>query len=203
MAARRIRDRRCAPGDGVAHGTGKRSTAAAGAAARATFPHRRAGRHPSPGPPPPDESAATGPPDLQQTLSVLIVRQWAETLTGEFDWGDWPLARYRFSEAFPNGLERQTDSETVAWICAMVACGLADELVELNLQHRTHRSSGVELVRHDAAHGYRCSVLAGRGVGSHLDFWRVPSGVIEFDRFMALRLVDSTDADPGAGSTAC
>ncbi len=107
----------------------------------------------SPGPPPPDENGAVGPPDLQQMLSVLIVRQWAETLTGEFDWGDWPLVRYCFSDAFLGELERQADLDTVAWVCAMVACGLADEFVEMDLQRRTHRSSGAGLVRHDCGAG--------------------------------------------------
>lgn len=205
MAARHTRDRRRVPGDGAAHGTGKRSISAAGAVARARSPLGRAGRvRPfSPGPPPPDESGAAGPPDLQQTLSVLIVRQWAETLTDEFDWADWPLARYSFSEAFLSGLERQADLETVAWVCAMVACGLADEFDELSLQRRRHRPAGVELIRHDAAHGYRCSVLSGRGAGSHLDFWRMPLGAVEFERFMALRLVDSTDAEMGPGPAGC
>lgn len=69
----------------------------------------------------------------------------------------------------------------------MVACGLAHEL---DLQPRSADRGEGQLVRADGAQGYRCRVVSGRGVGCCLDFWRLPSGVTEFDSFTAaIRLV--------------
>jgi hypothetical protein len=198
MAAKRTRERCRIPGVGVAHDTGKHSTAAAGVAARATFPQGRAGCDPfSPGPPP-DENGVTDSPDLQQTLYVLIVQQWAQTLTGPYDWANWPLDRYVFSDAFLGELEHQADMDSLAFVCAMVACGLTHEFPELRLGS-LHESDRLE----DGALRQRCSIEVGRGAGSHLDFWRLPSGVIEFDRFTALRLVHNADADTGTKPAAC
>jgi hypothetical protein len=160
------------------------------------IPTRRAGRHPfSPGPPPPtDEQDAATAPDLQQTLYVLIVQQWARTLTGPYDWGDWPLGGYFFGEAFHKPLERHENINDVAWLCAMVACGLADECPDLEIQPRPAGPSGGQLARDDGAKGYRCTIVSGRGAGARLDFWRLPSSVIEFDTFTAMRLVHSRSA---------
>lgn len=122
MAAKRRGERCCTPGDSVTHGTGKRSTAAAGAVARATFPHGRAGRlHPLlPGPPPQDESEATGLPELQEALYLLITQQWVQTLTGPYDWGNWPLSRYVFGDEFLRDLRSPESIENAAWVCAML-----------------------------------------------------------------------------------
>ena len=81
------------------------------------------------------------------------------------------------------------DLDNVAWVCAMVACGLAHEFVELEVQPRSGVSGAGDLVRDDGAQGYRCILLTGRGAGSRLDYWRLPSGVIEFGEFSALRLI--------------
>lgn len=169
------------------------------------MPNRRAGRNPfSPGPPlGPTEHAAEGPTDLPSTLYVLIVQQWVQTLTGPFDWGSWPLGHYIFSDAFLGNLERQADLDDVAWVCAMVACGLAHEFYELELEPRRGGPKGEQLARSDGAEGYRCSILSGRGAGSRLDFWKLPSGVIEFDVFTAMRLVRGTKAGTEPGPAVC
>ena len=142
-----------------------------------------------PGSPPPGGRGFPGPLDLPQTLYVLIVQQWVQTLTGPYDWGGWPLTHYTFSDAFLGKLEHLADLDNIAWICAMVACGLAHEFVELDVEPRAAVSGAGELVRDDGAKGYRCIILTGRGAGSRLDYWRLPSGVIEFDDFSALRLI--------------
>ena len=153
----------------------------------------RAGRNPfSPGPPrPTGKHSATAPADLQQTLDVRIVQEWARTLTDSFDWADWPLDHYVFGEAFHEPLGHQRNLDNAAWACAMVACGLAHEFPELDVQPRLEPSGG-QFAREDGAEGYRCTILSGRGAGSRLDFWRLPSGVIEFATFTAMRLVRSS-----------
>ena len=122
-------------------------------------------------------------------LYVTIVQEWVQTLTGPFDWADWPLDRYIFGEAFHQHLERTRDLDDAAWICAMVACGLAHEFCELELKPRAAGPGGGLLVREDGATGYRCTIVSGRGAGSRLDFWRLPPGVIEFATFTAMRPV--------------
>jgi hypothetical protein len=136
---------------------------------------------------------------LQGKLDVMIVQQWAQTLAGSYDWGIWPLARYTFSDAFLRHLDGDTDLDDVAWVCAMVACGLAQEFVELAVEPRLQASSGERLVREDGAHQCRCSIRSGRGKGSQLDFWGLPSGVIEFDAFTAIKLVLVGASSAGQG----
>ncbi len=166
-------------------GSGRKGSAVVGTVAWADG---RTGRHPfAPGPP--GGGGLPGPLDLSQTLYVLIVQQWVQTLEGPYDWGGWPLSHYVFSDAFLRKLEHLADLDNVAWVCAMVACGLAHEFVELEVQPRTAVSGAGELVREDGAGGYRCIILTGQGAGSRLDYWRLPSGVIEFDEFSALRLI--------------
>jgi hypothetical protein len=163
------------------------------ATARAFMPDGRAGRHPfASGPPQPTrEPAETTPTDLQQTLYVMIVQEWVQTLTGPFDWGGWPLDRYVFSETFHQPLDRQENLDNAAWVCAMVACGLAHEFAELEDRPRPAGVGDGQLVREDRAKGYRCTIISGRGAGSRLDYWRLPSGVIEFNAFTTMRLVRS------------
>jgi hypothetical protein len=166
---------------------------AADVAAQAMLPSGRAGRVIpfSPGPPPPVESDASGPPELQEALYLLITQQWVQTLTGPYDWGNWPLGRYVFGEKFLRDTRRPSDIENAAWVCAMVACGLAHEFAELEDQPRTAGPGDGQFARADGAVAYRCTIVTGRGAGSHLDYWRLPSGVMEFDRFSAIRLLRS------------
>ena len=205
MAAKRIRELRLLPGEDVSRGAGKRSTAAE-TVAQARMPDRRAGRYPfSPGPP---LGAAKRVPkgrqtDLPRALDTLIVQRWVQTLTGPFDWANWPLGHYIFSDAFLLNLERQANLDDAAWVCAMVACGLAHEFEELELEPRRRGLGDEQLVRSDGAEGYRCSILSGHGAGSRLDFWRLPSGVIEFDVFMVIRLVRGAKTDTEPGPAAC
>jgi hypothetical protein len=163
----------------------ERSTAA-GAAARASTPLRWAGRHPfSPGPPEsPDDDAPEA--NLWQTLYVLIVNQWAQTLAGPFDWANWPLDRYVFGERFHEQLDDPKNLENAAWVCAMIACGLAQEFRELDVQPRQVQPDKKQLA---GADGYRCRIISGRGTGSCLDFCYLPSGIIEFESFTTLHLV--------------
>jgi hypothetical protein len=157
------------------------------APARATPPQERAGRYPfSSGP------LLRAPADLSQALYVRIVQEWAATLSGPFDWADWPLDHYVFSEAFHESLEHQRDLDDAAWACAMVACGLAHEFPEMDVQPRL-RPDGAQFARDDGAEGYRCTIIiTGRGAGSRVNFWRLSSGVIEFESFTAMRLVRSS-----------
>jgi hypothetical protein len=77
----------------------------------------------------------------------------------------------------------------------MVAYGLAQEFCELELEPRSAGQGDRKLVRGDGAEGYRCTIVAGQGRGSRLDFWRLPSGVVEFAIFTAIRLVRSPDTE--------
>jgi hypothetical protein len=181
---------------------GSSDCSTAKATARAMIPDGRAGRDPfSSGPPRLiNEHAATAPTELQQTLYVRIVQAWTATLIGPFDWAEWPLDHFVFSEAFHEPLEHQRNFDHAAWVCAMVACGLAREFAELEVQPRPAPGGG-EFVREDGAEGYRCTIVSGRGAGSRLEFWRLPSGVIEFASFTAMRLVRSSTS--GSGVSAC
>lgn len=126
---------------------------------------------------------------LQSTLYVLVAQQWVRTLTGPYDWENWPLAPYVFSEMFLRNLEHQDNLEEVAWICAMIACGLPSEFRELMQRARSNRLSGTQLTRDDGAKGWRCTLTPEIGAGAQLDFWTTLSGVIEFDAFTRLSLV--------------
>lgn len=122
---------------------------------------------------------------------MLIVQQWASILTGPFDWADWPLGPYFFSEAFLDDLVGQADLENAAWVCAMIACGLAYQLSELELEPRPAGLDGGQPVREEEeeAECRRCRVVSGCGIGSYLDYRRLLSGVFEFAGFTAVRLV--------------
>jgi hypothetical protein len=124
------------------------------------------------------------------------VQQWITTLTGPFDWADWPLGHYVFGETFHTSLEHQRNLDNAAWICAMVACGLAHELPDLDV--KPVELGGALLAREAGAEGYRCTIVSGRTAGSHLDFWRLPSGVIEFATFTTMRLLRALP-DTGSG----
>jgi hypothetical protein len=206
MDAKRTLELRLLPGEDVPRGDGKRSTTGASNSSR------RAGRNPfSSGPPlelaskEEPEQAAEEAAALLSTLYFLIVQQWVQTLGGPYDWGSWPLGRYVFSETFLRNLEAQEDLEDITWICAMVACGLAHEFYELELEPRRGGPEGrTQVVRSsDGAEGYRCSILSGRGAGTRLDFWTLPSGVSEFDSFTAMRLVSETKAGAEPGPAEC
>jgi hypothetical protein len=204
MAEKRTRELRLLPGEDVPRRAGERSVTAR-AAAQARMPGRRAGRNPfSPGPPQPaaKRTLKGWPIDLPGTLYIQVVQQWVQTLTGPFDWANWPLDRYVFSDALLGSLECQTDLENVAWVCAVVACGLAHEFDELGLEQRDGPGC-THLLRNDGAKGYRCSILSGRGAGACLDLWRLPSGVIEFDVFTVIRLVHGTKTHTVPGPTEC
>ena len=167
-----------------------------GASNATAIPNGRVGFYPFLPDPPLGETiehAATVRTGVQQTLHAQIVREWAATLTGPFDWGDWPLAHYVFGEAFHMPLEHQWDLDNAAWVCAMVACGLVHEFPELDVQPSSAGSGGHQLAREDGGRGYRCTIVSGRGAGSRLEYWRLPSGVIEFMTFTAIRLVRSPD----------
>jgi hypothetical protein len=155
------------------------------------IPDGRAGRHPfAPGPPQPTGEPEPDATALWPTLYARIVQEWVQTLTGPFDWGGWPLDRYVFSGTFHRPLDRRENFDNAAWVCAMVACGLAHEFVELEDQPRPGPGGG-QLVREDGAKGYRCTIVSGRGTGSRLDYWRLPPGVIAFETFTAMRLACS------------
>jgi hypothetical protein len=121
-------------------------------------------------------------------LYIMIVQQWVNTLTDPYDRARWPLASYIFSETFLRNLDRQTDLGDIAWICAMVASGLASEFPKLT---QRARSSGprAQLTRADGAKGWRCTLSSESGANGQLDFWTTLSGIIEFDVFTKLRLV--------------
>lgn len=151
------------------------------------IPNRRAGCYcPSPGPPP---LTTERPNDVRETLDLMIVQQWVKTLSGPFDWASWPLARYTISDEFHDQVEHRRSLDDVAWACAMLACGLAHELCELDLQPRSAGPRARPLVRDDGAKGYSCTILAGRSAGSRLHLWRLPSGLIEFESFTGVKLM--------------
>jgi len=126
-------------------------------------------------------------------LPVKIVQEWIQTLTDPFDWGEWPLGRYLFGEAFHRHLDNPQSLDNIAWVCAMVACGLAHESPKLKLHPRpVDMAVDGHLVRGDDTELYRCTILSGLGRGSRLDFCRLPSGVLEFETFTpAICLVSS------------
>jgi hypothetical protein len=122
------------------------------------------------------------PPALVEALYVRIVQRWTETLKDSFDWARWPLVGCGFSRGFMRGVRDARDREDIAWTCAMIACGIADEFDVLAVERRVGRL-GRPLIRDDGAEGWRCTLTRDAGDGAHLDFWVLRRGLIEFEAF--------------------
>ncbi len=132
-------------------------------------------------------------PDIEM-LETLIVQQWTKTLQGPFDWGEWPLARYRLGDgvvraAADRGAFARCSStggaERLAWVCAMVACGRAERIGSLDPSPLCNQLDGVQIVRADGARGWRCNIERDAPRGSKLHYWVYPSGLIEFNAVLA------------------
>ena len=125
------------------------------------------------------------PADLGERLHLLIVRQWAQTLKDPHDWAERPLVSYSFSDRFMNALTRQANPPLarIAWVCAMVACGLAPKLEGIAPRPLLAGRGAKQVVREDGAKGWRCNLKHSSHGGLRLHYWVHPSGRIEFDAF--------------------
>ncbi len=127
-------------------------------------------------------------------LDILIVQQWTKTLKGPYDWGDWPLARYKLGTGVLHAAERYASTsarcaspaaDQLAWVCAMVACGRAPRLRSLDPQPLLGSSGEQQVVRSDGSRGWRCNVERDTPDGPQLHYWIHPSGLVEFDTVAA------------------
>jgi hypothetical protein len=127
----------------------------------------------------------SAPSDLGERLHVLIVQQWTQTLRSPCDWAEWPLVSYSFSDGFMTSLRRQTNPPLgrIAWVCAMVACGLAPKLEGIAPRPLLAGRGGKQVVREDGAKGWRCNLRRNSHGGLRLHYWAYSSGRIEFDVF--------------------
>jgi hypothetical protein len=122
--------------------------------------------------------------DFQGELHVLVCREWAGAL-GTTDRAASPLDGYRFGPEFLAGItERRVDVplERIAWVCAMVACGLAGQLAGLDLHPMREGSGGndPQRVRSDGARAWRCNLRRSSPGGPRLHYWVLTDGTIEF-----------------------
>jgi hypothetical protein len=120
--------------------------------------------------------------DSAQQMSMLICEQWVRHLPNPSDRAQRPLEGYTFNPGFLHTVEQaSTPTERVAWVCAMVACGLAPQLNGLNPHPLLTGSGGRQIVRGDGARGWRCHLKYASG-GQRLHYWTHSSGLVEFER---------------------
>ena len=67
------------------------------------------------------------------------------------------------------------DLDDVAWVCSMVACGLACEFRELDTQPSLDRA-GAQRVRRDGVEGWCCTLASESGATVQVEFWSTPRG---------------------------
>jgi hypothetical protein len=130
--------------------------------------------------------ASIGEMDSEQTLHIAITSEWLDALTAA-DRQAHPLGSYVFGPRFLTSVQ---DNRTVASLdrvarrCAMVACGLAEQLASLephplkNVPQAGGRHHKNE--REDGARGWICRLRAGAGA-NRLVYWTHPGGRVEFD----------------------
>lgn len=126
---------------------------------------------------------------LFDRLYTLIVAHWASTLESVFDWAERPLTYYTFSAQFLQVVEHMSHAalDQVAWVCAMIACGLADEYNELDLQPGPGRKSPGDSgdARAAGAQAWLCLLRPAGGNSVRLGYWIHPDSRIEFDSLEA------------------
>ena len=127
--------------------------------------------------------ARAEPQNIEERLHTLISLQWAQALQ-RADHDAHPLGRYLLGEEFLKGIvARNVDAplERIAWVCAMVACGLAPAHNSLKPHPLLTGNAGTQLVRAcDGAKGWRCSLKRGTYGAPRLHYWILPDGTIEF-----------------------
>ncbi len=126
--------------------------------------------------------------ELSDRLYELIVAHWASTLEDPFDWAEYPLAYYTLSEPFLQVLAdmRWVGLNQVARVCAMIACGLAGECEELDLQPAPRVSAGDGPGGAGASPAadtrlWWCVLRPATGCSARVGYWLHPDGRIEFD----------------------
>jgi hypothetical protein len=103
---------------------------------------------------PPTAHGEQGPEDR---LRDLITWQWAQVLREPYDWTECPLVRYTFEEGFRQYAEQASTAALagIAWVCAMIACGVAGRLAGLTLTQLRTGAGG------DCSELWRCDVSLG------------------------------------------
>ncbi|HSZ70479.1 MAG TPA: hypothetical protein VK756_08955 [Solirubrobacteraceae bacterium] len=149
----------------------------------------------------------------RDAFDIMIVQQWTKTLQGPYDWGDWPLARYRLgvgvvsaAESYASASPRCAGSavERLAWVCAMVACGRAPRLRSLDAGPLP--AGAAEAARADGARGWRCNLQRDTRGGPQLHYWIHPSGLVEFEAVVERDLAPVLELAPverGADAEDC
>lgn len=123
-----------------------------------------------------------GSGDLVGGLHILICREWVGALS-PVDRAVHPLGRYVFAREFVKDVERRSveiSVDRIAWVCAMVACGLAPGLHGVDPHPLLVGGGGAQLVREDQAKGWRCSLKRNAYGGPRLHYWVLVNGTIEF-----------------------
>jgi len=120
--------------------------------------------------------------DLGGQLHMLICAAWTQALSPA-DRAAQPLARYVLSEGLLASVSaRRVDVPVsrIAWVCAMVACGLAPRLRGLEPHPLLTGNAGAQLVRRDDGKGWRCNLKRNASGGPRLHYWVLPDGRIDF-----------------------
>jgi hypothetical protein len=128
-------------------------------------------------------AAAPRPRTRAEQLHLLIVEQWLESCDSSQERAQRPLARYTFSERFERALDRQPRPalEKLAWVCAIVASGVAAKSYGITPQPLLAGLGGAQIMRADGAKAWSCCLQRNIADGPLLHFWMHPSGLIEFE----------------------
>lgn len=121
--------------------------------------------------------------DAEARFQVAIVEAWGAALPPD-DRRRHPLVTHVLGAEFVNSVRRLegVDEQRIAWICAMVACGRAEEMDGLDLHALRDGIGGAPQKTRDAdgALAWRCAIKRNSPGAPRLHFWRLSGGGIEF-----------------------
>jgi hypothetical protein len=120
----------------------------------------------------------------EERMHVLISREWLGALTAS-ERRTHPLGAYVLTPELIATTECQPalPEDRLAWVCAMVACGLAPGLSEIAPGPLLSAPLASQLERADGAKAWRCRLeqgAAGTPHPAHLHYWMRADGTVEF-----------------------
>jgi hypothetical protein len=116
-----------------------------------------------------------------ERMHMLICEEWLGALTASERCAH-PLGAYVLTPELLATIERQAElsQARLAWVCAMVACGLAPELEEIAPDPLLDGEGSLQLERADGAKGWRCGLERNAKHAVRLHYWTRPDGTVEF-----------------------
>jgi hypothetical protein len=116
-----------------------------------------------------------------ERMHMLICKEWLGALTAS-ERRAHPLGAYVLTLELLATIERQAElpQARLAWVCAMVACGLAPKLEEIAPDPLLDGEGSLQLERADGAKGWRCGLERNATHAVRLHYWTRPDGIVEF-----------------------